>query len=168
MRRFRLQYLGSILWLLCLSVNLCAQQINRQALIERHKVVNTDFDSLSSLTVGNGTFAFTVDPTGLQSFPEHYVKGVPLGTESEWGWHSYPDTVGYQREETYRSYELNGRERAYCVQWNQPQRKKAASDWFRQNPHRLQLGIIGLVILKKDRTEALLRDLKQVRQILNP
>ena len=55
-------------------------------------------DTLSSLSVGNGRFAFTVDATGLQSFPDVYAKGVPLGTQSEWGWHSFPNTNGYTEE----------------------------------------------------------------------
>src|SRR5688500_17479235 len=74
-------------------------RIDRKALVERHKVINNTADTLASLTVGNGKFAFTVDVTGLQSFPKEYEKGVPLGTQSEWGWNSFKDTVGYKREE---------------------------------------------------------------------
>lgn len=66
------------------SVPLIAQKINRQVVVQRHNVRATKADSLSSLTVGNGRFAFTVDVTGLQSFPVAYQKGVPLGTQSEW------------------------------------------------------------------------------------
>jgi len=72
------------------EMNLSAQAINRMALVQRHNVVVTSADSLSSLTVGNGKFAFTVDITGLQSFPDNYARGIPLGTQSEWGWHSFP------------------------------------------------------------------------------
>jgi protein-glucosylgalactosylhydroxylysine glucosidase len=39
-------------------------QINRKALVERHKVIVHEFDSMSSLSVGNGNFAATVDATG--------------------------------------------------------------------------------------------------------
>jgi len=85
-----------------------AQPINRKALVERHTVINKTMDTLSSLSVGNGTFAFTVDATGLQSFPDTYAKGVPLGTESEWGWHSFPNTKGYTEEEFLKPYQLNG------------------------------------------------------------
>jgi hypothetical protein len=69
--------------------------IDRKALVQRHNVINKGTDTLSSLSVGNGRFAFTVDATGLQTFPEHYDKGIPLGTQSEWGWHSFKDTMGY-------------------------------------------------------------------------
>jgi hypothetical protein len=85
------------------------QRIDRRALVERHTIIVNKADSLSSLSAGNGRFAFTVDVTGLQSFPEAYASGVPLGTESEWGWHSFIDTAGYKREEALKTYHLNGR-----------------------------------------------------------
>jgi len=50
-----------------------AQKIDRQAVVRRHNVILTSVDTLASLTVGNGAFAFTVDATGLQSFPEYYA-----------------------------------------------------------------------------------------------
>ena len=53
--------------------------IDREALVERNSPVVTAFDSLASLSVGNGEFAYTVDITGLQTFPDNYKKGVPLG-----------------------------------------------------------------------------------------
>lgn len=159
------KYLGFLGWLLVQLLH--AQPINRKALVERHTIVNRQFDSLSSLSVGNGSFAFTVDVTGLQTFPEAYAKGVPLGTQSEWGWHSFTDTVGYQFSETLRKYSINGREVPYAVQIKTPEKNKNAVEWFRQNPHRLQLGNIGLEIIKKDGSEAGLQDLKNISQSLN-
>ena len=55
-----------------LSLMAVAQPINRKAVVSRHNVQVSSFDSLQSLTVGNGAFAFTVDATGLQSFPQQY------------------------------------------------------------------------------------------------
>src|ERR1700743_3072135 len=81
-----------------------AQKIDRRALVSRHNVIVTKADTLASLTVGNGKFAFTVDATGLQSFPEYYRNGVPLSTQSEWGWHSFPNTENYQYSETLKEY----------------------------------------------------------------
>lgn len=52
-------------------------RIDRKALVSRHNIENNSFDTLASLTVGNGRFAFTVDATGLQSFPELYRNGIP-------------------------------------------------------------------------------------------
>ena len=46
-----------------------AEKIDRFKVVTRHNPHVTKFDSLSSLTVGNGRFAFTVDATGLQTFP---------------------------------------------------------------------------------------------------
>ena len=63
--------------------------IDRHALVTRNNPEVTAMDSLSSLSVGNGEFAYTVDATGLQTFPEVYKNGVPLGTQSQWGWHSF-------------------------------------------------------------------------------
>ena len=152
--------------LLCLQV-LNAQPIDRKKLVERHTIINTGFDTLSSLSIGNGRFAFTVDATGLQSFPEYYSKGVPLGTESEWGWHSFPNTANYSFNETLKNYKLNGREVSYSVQLKEPERSKNAVEYFRQNPHRLQLGNIGFEIIKKDGSLAGVKDIKDIHQELN-
>ena len=58
-----------VLPVVCLffSSTVSGQKINRLALVSRHDVVNNSFDTLSSLSVGNGKFAFTVDATGLLS-----------------------------------------------------------------------------------------------------
>ena len=158
----------SVSFLLLIQSVVCAQTlIDRKALVQRHTVVNEKFDSLSPLSVGNGKFAFTVDITGLQSFPNAYAKGIPLGTESEWGWHSFADTANYSYKETLQDYYLNGRKISYSVQQKEPARKKNAVDWFRQNPHRLQLGNIGFEIIKKDRSLASLSDIKNIHQTLD-
>jgi hypothetical protein len=147
--------------------NVFAQSIDRHALVTRHNVIVEKPDSLSSLTVGNGKFAFTVDVTGLQSFPGFYANGIPLGTESEWGWHSFPNVHQYRFEETLKTYHLNGKDISYSVQWNEAGRNKEAADWFRQNPHRLQLGNIGMEIEKEDGSTATINDIKNVHQQLN-
>lgn len=158
--------------IICLGFNSYAQKIvtkiDRKAVVERHKVLNTEADPLSSLTVGNGRFAFTVDVTGLQTFPEYYAKGVPLGTQSEWGWHSFKDTAGYKFEESLKTYHINGRDISYGVQVKEPKRANDAGNWIRENPHRLQLGNLGMVILKKDGNEATIADIKDIYQELNP
>ena len=143
-------------------------RIDRKALVERHTIVIDKFDSLASLSVGNGSFAFTVGVTGLQSFPDEYAKGVPLGTESDWGWHSFPNVHHYQFQDALKTYQLNGRPVKYAVDWNHgPEKNKRTADYFRQNPHRLQLANIGFEITKNDGTLATINDIKDIRQTLN-
>ena len=149
------------------TITAAQAKIDRKALVERHTVVNDHFDFLSSLSVGNGGFAFTVDVTGLQSFPGAYAKGVPLGTESEWGWHSFINTNHYTFAETLKDYAIHGRNIPYSVEIKNPERKKEAVNWFRQNPHRLQLGNIGFNIIKKDGSLATIDDIKNIHQTLD-
>lgn len=81
-------------------------EIDRIALLTRNSPVITTLDTLSSLSVGNGAFAFTTDITGLQTFPEYYRNGVPLGTQSQWGWHSFDNPDSLKIEESYREYDF--------------------------------------------------------------
>jgi hypothetical protein len=163
--------LSVLLWLV--SVLLASGQpklttrIDRQAVVRRHNVVVTRFDSMQSLSVGNGEFAFTVDPTGLQTFPTRYQKGVSLGTQSQWGWHSFPNPQNYQIEEVYKEYVSHGRTVPYTYAYSAPERKKAVSDWFRENPHRLHLGQLGFGLANTDGTLVKPDDLKQLRQELD-
>jgi len=154
---------------LCILCNhtIAQNKIDRQSLVQRHNVINTKADSLSSLSAGNGSFAFTADITGMQSFPDAYAKGVPLGTQSEWGWHSFPNKENLRIEEAQKIYELEGRKISYTVQLKEPERNKAAVEYFRVNQHRLQLGNIGLEIIKKDGSPAVIDDIKNIRQELD-
>lgn len=144
----------------------CADQnepIDRHALLERNSPEVHQFDSLSTLTVGNGRFAYSVDATGLQTFPELYSQGVPLGTQSDWGWHSFPNTEHYTFDETLMECDFGrGHKEIYSSQlsraseaaakaaggatWRAYQRKKDAISYVRQNPHRLHLGTVGLFL----------------------
>lgn len=143
-------------------------KINREELVQRHIVHVNTIDSLSSLSVGNGRFAFTVDFTGLQTFPEMYEKGIPLGTQSEWGWHTFPNTRGYEFRESMKEYDYHGRKILYDVQWTKPGRSQDAANYFRQNPHRLHLGIIGLDLLHADGTPVSRESISSIHQTLNP
>lgn len=121
----------------------CSGSIDRKALLQRNNPVVTKFDPLSSLSVGNGGFAFTVDASGLQTFPDFYKNGVPLGTQSQWGWHSFPNFNGYKAGEALKEYDFGrGHKELYACQFKEG-RQKEASDWLRANPHRLHLGSIG-------------------------
>ena len=81
-------------WLLS-PMALTAMPIDRPALVARHAVELKQFDGNNPLSVGNGEFCFTVDATGLQTFPEAFEKTTPLGTLSDWGWHTTPNTNGW-------------------------------------------------------------------------
>lgn len=153
---------------LLFSIAVIAQQkIDRKAVVSRHDVKVNAIDTLASLSVGNGKFAYTVDVTGLQTFPEKYQNGVPLGTQAEWGWDSYKNVNGYKFSETLRDVDQYGRKISYSTQIKEPARKKEAVEWFRQNAHLLQLGNIGLEITKKDGTLAKPEDIKAINQKLN-
>ncbi|MDR0712382.1 MAG: hypothetical protein LBF67_08605, partial [Prevotellaceae bacterium] len=142
------------------------QKINRRALVERNSPEVTAFDKLSSLSLGNGNFAFTVDATGLQTFPEYYSAGVPLGTQSQWGWHSFPNVNGYQHREALRSYDFRGWEEPYSVQPRDSGRGRDAANYLRANPHRLHLGNVGLEITQDGKRMAA-DDIDSVRQRLH-
>ena len=119
--------------------------IDREALVARNNPQVSSFDSLASLSVGNGEFAFTVDATGLQTFPSVYKKGVPLGTQSQWGWHSFGNPNKYKPEEYLKEHDFGrGHKEIYACQFKEDGRQKEASNWYRMNPPRLHLGIVGL------------------------
>ena len=157
--------------ILIFSVISCTSnsKIDRYSLVSRHNIENSVIDSLRSLSVGNGEFAFTVDITGLQTFPEDYSRGIALGTMSNWGWHSDPNPENFKLEDVYMSYDVHGRNIEYVRQFRtgEDERKIAASEWLRGNPHRIHLGFIGLRILKKDGTEIAITDIKNPIQKLN-
>ncbi len=161
----RVGFLSGLLLLQCAAD---AQRINRKALVQRHTIHVEAMDSLASLTVGNGSFAYTVDATGMQTFPDHYANGVPLGTQSDWGWHSFPNTENNVLSSSQKQYALDGRSVSYTVQTKGDLKAENASDYFRVNPHRLQLGNIGLELLKQDGTLAGLKDIVDIRQVLDP
>lgn len=89
------------------------QEINRYDLVTRYNIGNSVIDSLNSLSVGNSEFVFTVDATGLQTFPDYYKEGIALGTMSYWGWHSFENPENFSLENNYREYEVNGRQVKY-------------------------------------------------------
>ncbi|MCG6188472.1 hypothetical protein K5G00_13700 [Maribellus maritimus] len=151
----------------CTSTKEEGTKIDRFALVNRHNIQINSFDSLSSLSVGNGKFAFTVDATGLQTFPEIYKNGVCLGTMSEWGWHSFPNAESYKLEESYKDFDVEGRKVPYAIQWNEPERKKEAANYCRVNPHRLHLGIVGLELLHTDKTPVNPEEIESIDQQLN-
>lgn len=159
----KIYYLGLVILLISCGVE-TQTPIDREALVKRNSPVVNAFDSLASFSVGNGEFAYTVDITGLQTFPERYSKGIPLGTQSQWGWHSFDNPRNLKHEETLKEYDFGrGKLEPYSVQFNEDGRQKDASNWFRVNPHRLHLGIVGLELGENIKVE----DLQNINQQLN-
>lgn len=118
-----------------------AAPIDRAALVARHTVHIDRVDPENPLFVGNGDFAFTADATGLQSFEDLYHdRGVPLETRSTWAWHSFPNPAGLRLEDAMKPYPFHGRTILYAALQDSP-----AGAYYRENPHPIPLGQIGLL-----------------------
>ncbi|MGI6706696.1 MAG: glycoside hydrolase family 65 [Clostridia bacterium] len=119
--------------------------INRYALVTRHNPRLEDFCPSSPLSVGNGELAFTADITGMQTFPEIYKEHIPLCTQSQWGWHTFPadnDRGSYDIHDLQlQAFDTYGREVGYATK---SRGQEKIYHWLRTNPHRLHLGQIGL------------------------
>jgi hypothetical protein len=141
--------------------------IDRFSLVNRHNIQVETIDPLASLSAGNGNFAFTTDITGLQTFYREYENGVSTGTQSNWGWHTVPNDSGFTMEETYVYYSVKDRSIPYQHQTNTTKRAAGAVNYFRENPHRLHLGLIRLVITKDDGQEITPADIQNPRHRLD-
>lgn len=135
--------------------------VDRRARLARHAPVVRTFESFSALSVGNGGFAFTADATGLQTFPEQYVE-LPLATQSEWGWHSFPNPSGFRIDDALVPFDAHGRNVPYASGQN-----GAAGKWLRENPHRLSLARVGFVLTRRDGAVATSSELTDVNQRLD-
>lgn len=129
--------------------------IDRKALVDRHRIVTTKTNNGSPAQVGNGEFAFGVDITGLQTF-------VPFNTMSNWSWHSTPLPKDIKAEDFKQSaIDTNGRQVLYDLPNSE---QSQLSQWLAANPHRFNLGRIGLKLICSDGTEAKPTDLSETRQ----
>ncbi|HYG17894.1 MAG TPA: hypothetical protein VD816_03155, partial [Ohtaekwangia sp.] len=171
MRYFNLRY-AAVLYFALLAFG-CSQNqdvtepIDRYALVARHKIILNAPDTLGSLSVGNGEFAFTVDITGLQTFPKEYENGIPLGTQSQWGWHTFPQSRRFTLSDVAREYEsCDGTLAPYAVQHKEGHAGDATAV-LRSNPHRLHLGLVGLILIKSNGEEVQLSDLADIHQELD-
>jgi hypothetical protein len=142
-------------------------KINRLALVTRNNVVVEKPDTLASLSVGNGNFAFTAGITGLQTFYKEYENGVTLGTQSNWGWHTFPNTENFNIMQSAAYSDYRGRKVPYLAQNAKTGKDAEATNYFRENPQRLQLGVIRLLLKKADGSEVKLVDIQQPKQQLN-
>jgi hypothetical protein len=121
-----------------------SRSIDRRALVRRHNPRGRIDDPFSALSVGNGEFAFTADVTGLQTFPEQYEKQFPLCTTAQWAWHTTPMPSHLHREDfRYQNWDTYGRAVPYATDKTG---QEELFNWLRDNPHRLHLGRVGLVL----------------------
>ncbi|MBE0537182.1 MAG: glycoside hydrolase family 65, partial [Phycisphaerae bacterium] len=135
-------------------------------LVTRHNVTLTRPDPLTPLSVGNGEFAFTADITGLQTFPDYHEAGMPLGTQSQWGWHTLPNPDNPKLADILDHCTVGGREVPYAADGRTGSYSPAGA-WLRANPHRLHLGQIGLALKKADGRPAAIEDLTAPAQSLD-
>lgn len=141
--------------------------INRYELVKRHNPILNKIELESPLTIGNGEFAFTADVTGMQTlYKEHKQAYVPLCTMSQWGWHITPvskDRYEYTLDDVAMTdYNHEGKIEKYAS-IKQPG-NEAVYDWLRENPHRLNLGRIGLLW---DGNEIKQEDITDIQQELH-
>lgn len=136
-------------------------QIDRRALVARHNVTYTQPTPAAPLAVGNGNFAFNFDVTGLQTFPSETDGHPPLTTMAQWAWHSFPGGDEHDYSETLRDFDVDGRAVSYAVD-----QQSDAAQYLRANPHRINLGRIGLRLARADGAQAEASDLEEVKQTL--
>lgn len=142
--------------------------MNRQRVVQRHNSHKQDFDYLSPLTVGNGSIAYTVDVTGMQTlYREQEEAGFPLLTMSEWGWHTIPNEFGgiYELDKDFVMTEYAHQTKGtvkYAVKEHPG--NEAVYQWLRKNPHRYNLVQIGF--LYEGKTIAT-EDIQNINQMLD-
>ena len=117
--------------------------------------------------VGNGEIAFTADITGLQTFPEQYSPLAPLLIESQWGWHSFPNTGGFAIEQAEVPVALRGVKGKYPWIRDWEEAKQPHIKWLRENPHKFSLGRLGLWLMNSQGKPATFADLSDTKQTLD-
>ncbi len=138
--------------IICLLTTLVAPRfadaapIDRHALVTRHNPTITAIDKSAPFMVGNGNLAFTADITGLQTFPEQYSALVPLMTQAQWAWHSFPNPQGFTLAQAELPIKVRGKTQKYPYLSDWEQAKKPDIQWLRENPHRFSLGRLGLYL----------------------
>jgi hypothetical protein len=146
------------------------KKIDRKALVARHKIVIAKADGLTPLSVGNGEFAYTADITGLQTFPEFHEGGMFLQTMAQWAWHTTPDAHNYKLSDTFNNYDSHGKLVPYPSgneQGGGYGEDSPAARWLNNNPHRFDLGRLGLVLPEINGNEATINDLTGIHQELD-
>jgi hypothetical protein len=133
--------------------------IDRKAVVTRHNLVLKDPAPVGPTQVGNGDFAYGFDITGMQTFNDQFT------TMSHWGWHNTAPPNGFTADSFKPTLvDTHGR----MVGYDLPDPKQAAlTRWLASNPHRFNLGRIGLLLKKEDGSLAKMSDLQDPVQYLD-
>ena len=142
-----------------------AKPIDRHALVTRHNPTVTTVDKSAPFMVGNGNFAFTADITGLQTFPEQYSPLVPLMTQAQWSWHSWPNPKGFTLKQAMKTIKVRKKKRDYPALSNWDEAKQEHIQWLRENPHKFSLGRLALRLEDSQGKAATFADLSAKKQI---
>ncbi|MBO4808188.1 MAG: glycoside hydrolase family 65 [Lachnospiraceae bacterium] len=139
--------------------------IHRENLIRQFNPVLNHIDADSPFTVGNGSFAFTADVTGMQTFYDMYSDKCPLLTMATEAWHRTPNSEGkFYGPENIMMTEYQGDRRALRYPVKCFTKNEEEYNWLRENPHRYNLLRLGL---KLDGREILPADISDINQILD-
>src|SRR5690606_3099820 len=117
--------------------------------VRRHDVRLDRIEPEAPLQIGNGSFAMAVDATGLQTFPDAYPlapSGTLLGTHAVWAWHALPNPNDYRLAGSFAQYDTPRGTVPYVdlAGDHDDPAQRPADGWLRGNPHRLDLGRVGL------------------------
>ncbi|MFI6374388.1 hypothetical protein [Streptomyces sp. NPDC050546] len=135
-------------------------KIDRESLVRRHTIEISRPDPSHVLTVGNGDFAYTADITGMQTFVEYHDQStafaeqrlaVTNATLSNWGWHSMPNPDGFVLDDAMSTYRTARGPVRYpdkfdtaSMMGGELAEELRAGAWLHMNPHRIDLGRVGL------------------------
>ena len=144
--------LGRLLIVLSIpSFVFATEPLNRKALVERHNIIFTKPNPAEIPQVGNGQIAFGIDVTGLQT-----LYGNTL---SQWGWHTSPLPKDKHLDDfKMTEVQVHGRTATYPVS---AKGQEELYTWLRENPHRLNLGKLSLMLDGKQVEARQLTDISQ-------
>ncbi len=139
--------------------------MDRKKVVQRNNPYKEEFEYLSPFTVGNGSIAYTVDVTGMQTlYQEQIEAGFPLLTMSDWGWHITPNEVGdvYELDKDFIMTEYAHKRKGivrYAVK--EQAGNEAVYQWLRKNPHRYNLVQIGFLYEGRAISQKEIKDIMQ-------
>jgi hypothetical protein len=130
--------------------------IDRKALVNRHDIVIKGTKMGGPTQVGNGSIAYGFDATGMQTFSDKY------STLSNWSWNSVKTPDGFTASSFKKTMlDTHGRMVPYDMADNN---QDAMVHWLAANPHRFNLGRIGMQIKKADGSIAQIKDFENATQ----